>query len=141
FDLFCKNHSFSHETFTSMRAVIAQGILWYRREKPEEEVIDFDEETQEEIEESLEAAEVVLTPEDLAAKFKRHFTRIGHNYLRARKINRMLNAEIDYTPINYPARSLKIRNGYLDTDEHSQIDHSWADHSIETYDRMTVLLS
>lgn len=141
FDLFCETHGFSPETFTSMRSIIAQGILWHRQEEPEEEIADFDEETIEEIEEELEEAEVVLTPEDVAAKFERHFTRIGHSYLRARKINRMLNTDIDYAPLNYPARSLKIRNGYLDNDEHSHINHSWADHSIETYDRMTVLLS
>nr|BDT29082.1 exonuclease domain-containing protein [Bacteriovorax sp. HI3] len=141
FELFCETHGFSPETFTSMRSVIAQGILWHRQEEPEEEIADFDEEAQEEIDETLEEAEVLLTPLDVAAKFERHFTRIGKSYLRARKINRMLNADIDFSPVNYPARLLKIRNGYLESNEHSRIHHSWADHSIETYDRMTVLLS
>ncbi len=138
FDLFCEKHAFSPETFTSMRSVIAQGILWHRQEEPEE--TEFEEEIEEELEQTLENAEIIVTPLDVALKFERHFTRIGHSYLRARKINRLLNADIIFSPVNSPSRSLKIRNGHLNNNP-PLIDHSWANHSIETYDRMTVLLS
>lgn len=154
FDLFCERHSFKNDFFFSMRAVVAIGIIWQRRHKylADDPILEIEEnldaspeEIEEEIAEELNAeVEEVLTPDDLADKFERHFTRIGQAYLRARKINRMLNSDVEFHTSEKSSRKIFVRAGkiiYEVTFLPYKNLETWSDHSIETYDRMTVLLT
>ncbi len=146
FDLFCERHDFKASQFESMRTIVAQGILWQRQLEalqPEEETLEVTEDAEIEAEEEIPEIEVLLTPDDIADKFERHFTRIGRAYLRARKINRMLNANIEYTIFEDSTHLLEVKNGHI-TKFKTELEFgqaSWQEHSIETYDRMTVLLT
>lgn len=152
FEVFCLRHNFAPETFTSVRSMIAMGIIWQRRfdkdldesEEAEIELQEVDLDDIDEIEEEIEEFNDLMTVDDLADKFERHFMRIARAYLRVRKINRMLNADIEFSIAKKHKRVLQVRNGivyYSQKDHHQVFDNSWKEHSIETYDRMTVLLT
>lgn len=147
FMLFCERHNFNPSMFESMRSIVAQGILWQRQLellKSEEELLEIEEDAEVDAENELPEIEVLLTPEDLADKFERHFTRIGRAYMRSRKINRMLNSNVEYHIFEDACYKLAVRNGAVTKmlDE-TPVDtlNTWREHSIETYDRMTVLLT
>ena len=147
-EIFCERHNFSSETLSSMRKILCVGILWARREKTlnvddvEEEEVEVTEEIEISAEEAVEEIEEVMTTNDLADKIERHFKRIGKAYLRARKINRLLNADVDYKILNQDTRHIQIRDGnILGPTTTCAAKNTWQDHSIETYDRMTVLLT
>jgi DNA polymerase-3 subunit epsilon len=144
-DLFCERHNFIPEMFASMRSIIAVGIIWQRRKKNEavlEEELEIKEIEKASVENEVEEINDLMTVEDLADKIERHFMRAGRAYLRARKINRMLNVDVEFEMENHAARRLFVRNGHIQQEESRVIsDGTWPEHSIETYDRMTVLLS
>ncbi|MBC7428678.1 MAG: GIY-YIG nuclease family protein [Bacteriovorax sp.] len=140
FTLFCERHNFIPKKFESMRAIVAQAILWQRQF----ELLEIEEDAEEDADNELPEIKVLLTPEDLADKFERHFTRIGRAYMRARKINRMLNSNVIYHIFEDSSYKLTVRNGAVSkTFESTPVDtlNTWKEHSIETYDRMTVLLT
>lgn len=152
FDVFCLRHNFNPETFTSIRSMIAMGIIWQKRydkelsenEEAEIELQEVNLDDIDEIEEEIEEFNDLITVDDLADKFERHFMRIARAYLRVRKINRMLNADIEFSIENKHKRILQVRNGtvyYSQENHHEERDNSWKEHSVETYDRMTVLLT
>jgi DNA polymerase-3 subunit epsilon len=152
FEVFCLRHNFAPETFTSVRSMIAMGIIWQRRydkelsesEEAELELQEADLDDSTEIEEETEELNDLITVDDLADKFERHFMRIARAYMRVRKINRMLNADIEFSIVNKAKRVLQVRNGivhYTPEDHYENSENSWKDHSVETYDRMTVLLT
>lgn len=152
FEFFCLRHNFNPEIFASLRSMLAIGIIWQRRyekelsesEEAEIELLEVDLDEDAEIEEETEELNDLITVDDLADKLERHFMRIARAYMRVRKINRMLNADIEFSIINKASRVLQVRNGtvyYSPEDSHIQAANSWKDHSIETYDRMTVLLT
>ncbi len=145
FLLFCQRHLFEPAQFESMRSIVAQGVLWQRKLNllaPVEEVLELTEDAEVEDEDEIPEVEVVLTPEDIADKFERHFIRTGRAYLRARKINRMLNAEVEYKLFEDSTYHLSVKNGRITKFASDDINKaSWQENSIETYDRMTVLLT
>ena len=145
FEIFCSRHNFTPQQFISIRAIVAVGIIWQRRFE-KESVVNDENEMQDEIEVEIEKQELAkeITPDELADKFERHYRRIGKAYMRVRKINRMLNVDIHYEIVDQDKRSLQVRNGciyYLTQKGVSQLVNSWEDHSVETYDRISVLLS
>lgn len=152
FELFCLRHNFAPETFASIRSMIAMGIIWQRRhdlelsesEEAEIELEEVELDDSDEIDVETEELNDLITVDDLADKFERHFMRIARAYMRVRKINRMLNADIEFSIKNKNARNLQVRNGliyYSPETHYEESDHSWKAHSVETYDRMTVLLT
>lgn len=152
FEIFCHRHNFNPLHFASIRSMIAIGIIWQRRYENEisesaEAVIELEEVQLSdvgEVEDVTEELNDLLTPDDLADKLERHFMRIARAYLRVRKINRMLNADIEFQIADKQERVLQVRNGqiyYTENECQDEIQNSWEDHSVETYDRMTVLLA
>lgn len=152
FEVFCLRHNLAPESFTSVRSMIAMGLIWQRRydkelsesEEAELELQEVDLDDNSEIEEEVEEFNDLITVDDLADKFERHFMRIARAYMRVRKINRMLNADIEFSIANRAKRVLQVRNGiihYTPKDHYDDSENSWKDHSVETYDRMTVLLT
>ena len=142
FEIFCLRHHFNPLQFISIRSMVAIGIIWQRRFEKEEQLEYSGAELEDEVEELV--SNDILTSIDLADKFERHFRRIGVAFMRVRKINRMLNADIQYQIIDQAKRSLQVRNGfiyYLPEESENKFINSWEKHSVDTYDRMSVLLS
>ncbi len=160
FKLFCDRHGFLPETFSSVRAILAVGLNWYRQLEEEvaveEDLLEStssedsvntetssadaaeDDASDEELDELLEE----LTAEDLADKFERHFTRSGATYLRTKKLTRLLNASIKIS--KKEKIQLRTRNGQVisaENPETARLKIAWQSLSIETYDRMTVLFT
>lgn len=146
FELFCSRNNFSKETFKSVRSILAQGLWWnrqYELESDDEEVVA---EVSAEIDD-LSEEEIELTAEDIADKFERHFMRAGHSYLRAKQLTKILNADIDFqiTSDNLNSKyHLKVRKGFITHEAPSERVKKiqlWNGLDIDTYDRMSVLLS
>jgi len=138
FALFCERHGFEKEAFTSVRSILAVGLNWYRQleEVEEDESIDAVTEIEEDTNEDVE-----LTAEDIADKFERHFIRSAATYLRTKKLTKLLNAQIKIKADKIT--SLQFQGGHLvstlSSDPRPQ--NPWQNLSIDTYDRMTVLLT
>ncbi|UXR65518.1 GIY-YIG nuclease family protein [Bdellovibrio bacteriovorus] len=140
FEIFCTRHQEPMGTFVSMRSIFALGLYFVKNAPPEEE-LDGDIEMPEE-----EEIEVELTAEDIADKFERHFKRAAQAYLRARKLTKLLNSDIEYALSSKgPRFALHFRNGQrIEESSLSEATISsprWQDSSVVTYDRMAVLLS
>ncbi len=150
FDLFCERNNFAKETFMSVRSILAQGLWWNRQydlEDSEEELLEAAESEAESSEEEVSEVEVELTAEDIADKFERHFMRAGRSYLRAKQLTRILNSDIDFhiTPEDLETKyHLKVRKGMINNQAASERVRKiqlWNGLNIDTYDRMSVLLS
>ncbi|RYZ65404.1 MAG: hypothetical protein EOP09_14330 [Proteobacteria bacterium] len=145
--LFCERHDFEPYAFTSLRSVIAVGLWWQRHAEVAADETETD--IQDEIEQEIsEEHELEATPEDVADRFERHFLRAGRAYARAQRLTKLMNSDIDFKLVNSDSRChLVIRQGHMQSVEcnpHSPVlsnKYLWAEHSIETYDRMSVLLS
>nr|WP_295901207.1 exonuclease domain-containing protein [uncultured Bdellovibrio sp.] len=139
FQLFCERHGFDMYEFTSVRSILAVGLNWYRKlkDEDEEEAEELLEET-ETIEED-DDVEVELTAEDIADKFERHFIRSAATYLRTKKLTALMNAHIQVS--GEQKIDLRIHNGHIVKEELPKTINKcpWKDHSVDTYDRMTVL--
>lgn len=142
FDLFCEQHGFSKGIFTSVRSILAVGLNWHRQQVEEEEELNEESALEEEV---LEASpqtspleELEPTPEELAAKFERHFIRSAAAYLRTKKLTQLLNSHIHIEE----GLTLTTQNGRVVSSEQpaARLCNSWQGLSIDTYDRMTVLL-
>ncbi|WP_374001051.1 GIY-YIG nuclease family protein [Bdellovibrio bacteriovorus] len=144
FEIFCNRHQERMETFTSMRSIFALGLYFVKNAPPEEEEALEELESDVEISEE-EEIEVELTAEDIADKFERHFKRAAQAYLRARKLTKLLNTDIEYALSSKgPRFTLYFRNGQQMEDlplETIIASPRWRDSSVVTYDRMAVLLS
>lgn len=138
-DVFCQRHDLDL-SFFKMRTVMARGILWDKEVQEEEE--EEEEEEEDEIEVDEETEDVELTPEDIADKIERHVMRVGRAYLRARKFESMMNCEISYREKKQTTKAqeykLSLTNGQLGPEIESQ---PWRTSPIETYDRLTVLMT
>nr|BFD65327.1 hypothetical protein HAGR004_03490 [Bdellovibrio sp. HAGR004] len=148
FEIFCARHQESMQTFKSMRSIFALGLYFVKNAAPEEstEEEDLSEQETETDTPETEDIEVELTAEDIADKFERHFMRAAQAYLRARKLTKLLNSDIEYALSSKgPRYVLHFRNGQLiedsPTDEVTSSSRRWQDSSVVTYDRMAVLLS
>lgn len=141
--IFCERYSLVLENI-QMRSLLALGLWWNRLYEMEEDVAT--EEVDDLLQESSESeeAEIVLTAEDIAEKIERHVMRAGKTYLRAKKLTRILNADIDFK-MHKGERcyQLKVRKGIVSpeaTTERVQKVNLWNNLDINTYDRMSVLL-
>lgn len=128
FELFCETFHIDPLRLINRRSLMALGLRLYRRNVDSEE-IEIDEETE-------------VTPEDIAHKFERHFMRIGDALIRAKKIEQLLNANVEFKTKERKKIKLTIRNGMINDLEKLPPEASaWAHSPIETYDRLTVLLT
>lgn len=145
FQLFCERHGFKASAFTSMRSILAVGLWWHRQEK-EDEVPEAELSEEELHEENLaKDAELELSPEELADKFERHFLRAGRAYARARQLTQLLNSDIEFQMINgEKSKHLILHQGKIQSqipEQPSKESFPWKNLSIDTYDRMSILLS
>lgn len=151
FKIFCERNSFSPEIFKSVRNLLALGLWWNRQydllDEEEEELAleesqaSNDQLNAEEVEELIE-----LTAEDIADKFERHIMRAGRTYVRAKALTKILNADISYKPADSDQEApyqVKVRGGHLIPEanpERVPKVNLWNGLTIDTYDRMSVLL-
>jgi len=137
-DEFCSRHELGLSFFTNMRHVMAQGLVWEHRLKELEALEELEElENLEEIAEE-EIEEVELTAEDIADKIERHVMRVGRAYLRARRFESLMNCNIIYNEKKGPEYRLALKKGQVG---HVIEENPWATSPIETYDRLTVLMT
>lgn len=143
FHIFCNRHRRSTQDFTSIRGILAYGLHLLRTAPEKAELEDAVEDADHDDSAGEEDAPE-LTAEDIADKFERHFKRGAAAYLRARKLTRLLNSDIEYmiTSENQSFR-LHFRNGHQSQDGlvKPPPKQAWQGHSVETYDRMSVLWS
>lgn len=148
--LFCATLDKDPKQFASMRSILAQGLIFARADRDDEaeEILAAEEDVTTESEtaedEEISEEDLVLTAEDIADKFRRHFKRSAYAYLRARKLTKFLNSDIEYSlKADQPKYLLHFRNGLLSAPETplETKTHPWAGMNIDTYDRMSILLS
>ncbi|WP_413585824.1 GIY-YIG nuclease family protein [Bdellovibrio sp. HCB274] len=143
--IFCERNGLQVEMFKSMRSLLALSLWWNRKYEIQEHHSEEEEsETQEES--SIEELEIVLTAEDLADKIDRHIMRAGATYLRSKQLSKILNSEISYRPVSCPEQApykLSVRKGLVNGENNLERVPKvllWQGLSIDTYDRMSVLL-
>jgi len=122
----------------SMRSFLAYGLGLHRKYvEPEEEA-----ETQQDsgVEEK---EEIEVTPDYVAGKFERLLRRAGAEIWRARLFNHVLNCDIEFRA-GESLRRLEFRNGMYNSlaqEVSLRKRFPWSGLDIETYDRLSVLLS
>ncbi|MFS4458713.1 GIY-YIG nuclease family protein [Bdellovibrio sp. HCB2-146] len=144
FDIFCARHGLPRTQFHSMRSILALGMIFVKNSHDEEEDDLLQEAEAEESAEDISEEEVIVTADDIADKFERHFKRGAHAYLRARKLTKFLNSNIEYSVAEEgPRYLLSFRNGSLASPEAPSTASilPWEGLGVDTYDRMSVLLS
>lgn len=125
----------------TLRQLVARGLLSVRRLKKAEPEA-------EKIEELLEAADaetlveeaVEETPEGVAERLDQVLLQAGLDYLRAKALTRMLNAEVRWEG-EAGERVLRFHHGRLGGTEAGPRPAPWHELGISDYDRMSVLLS
>ncbi|MEK2689407.1 GIY-YIG nuclease family protein [Bdellovibrio sp. GT3] len=142
--IFCERHGMGVEDFKSLRKIMALSLWWNRK-------FEFIEE-EEEVESSevengeSEDIEVILTASDIADKIDRHIMRAGMTYLRSKQLTRILNSNISYRIADSATDEpyyLNVRKGLIETTSSSPRVPKvqlWDSLTIDTYDRMSVLL-
>lgn len=86
----------------------------------------------------LSEEDLVVTPEDLAGKFERLLRRAAAEKWRTKKLTKLLNAKI-----TIDNRTLEFHSGRMNADDSPDQDRTapWSGLEIDTYDRMSILLS
>jgi DNA polymerase-3 subunit epsilon len=132
-DLFkAQNHIPRNETL-AVRQWLALGLHLFRTYKEPENVDDS--------EITEKNAEPDYSDEEVAAKFGRLLMRAGQEFLRSRKLTKMLNTNVTYLDKG-ESQTLTFRNGMrVRTGEPSVPLKPWHELGVETFDRMSVLLS
>lgn len=118
----------------SMRGLLAYGRRLHRH-YTEPEIAPG-----EATEEKLEAE---TTPESVAGKYERLLRRAGGELHRSKQIHRALEMDVEFVTENGPRR-LSFRGGMYNSypqEKSDQKKFAWAGLDIETYDRLSVLLS
>jgi DNA polymerase-3 subunit epsilon len=138
FNLFLDQHGLDAERMASIRSMVSYGLHLFRHHQEPED-------TGEEADETERSEDRDLTAEDLAGKFERLFRRAGASYWRARNLTVLLNSRITYQ-LNAEILHLAFLGGewLLDGVEpktHFTKFSPWRGLGIETFDRMSVLLS
>ncbi|WP_413576382.1 GIY-YIG nuclease family protein [Bdellovibrio sp. HCB290] len=135
--IFCERNELNPAVFKSMRSLMALSLWWNRMyEIQEEETTVAD----------VVEVEIPLTAADIADKIDRHIMRAGGTYLRSKELTKILNSDISYRPVDCDQESpyrLSVRKGLLNPDCSAQRVpkvHLWKGLTIDTYDRMSVLL-
>ena len=154
FNLFCTKQQVSSSQFGEVRSSIALGIKIWKKLKGTEanELIVPDEESESDDvdqsqDEDIETA--IITAEDMAEKFERHFIRAGLAYLRARALTKLLNMEVHYPISKSSMHTLYFQNGQQVSVQEFQEKASqklpntkslaWQNLTVQDYDRMSVL--
>lgn len=85
----------------------------------------------------------ILTVTTVAEKFSRLFERAGREYLRARKLTRLLNSTVYWLDDANNSYSLCICNGQIRADGKTSLTDTnpWKNLKLSDYDRMSILLS
>ena len=135
-DIFISNHGLPGSM--NARQMIAVAVNLYRKlgepVKPIEEEPPTDEANDD---------EAPPTPEELAAKFERLFRRAGAEWKRRRELTRLLNARIAYRR-KAEEFTLFITDGKISLEPGAGAQKAkdrWSGLSLDTFDRMSILLS
>ena len=119
----------------NVRSLLAKGMWLLKNyiEPIESEAADDSAETAENIEREP-------TPEEVAGKFERLLRRSADEFLRTKKLSRLLNARVTFTS---PAgeRRLNFRCGILNGDGRFDPSAPWSGLGVDDFDRMSILLS
>lgn len=137
FTMFLEQQNLQPEKLTTVRQMLAFGVKLHREyEEPLEDEVD-----EEEVEAEVDAlGNVIYTDEEVLGKFERLFRRAGAEKARSRRLTSMLNAKVTYHHAG-EARTLEFKNGFRESGADQKGEFPWSDHDIETFDRMSVLLS
>lgn len=140
---FCVQIQLCTEATKDIRRLLARGVRMARQQAMNEIVEEPDTESSDGSQEVPvdQLGRRIYSDEELVEKFGRLFCRAGHEFIRRRRLNRILNCQITYQTAKGP-RSLKFANGQLRNAEFSgEPPKKWHELGVETYDRMSVLLS
>lgn len=133
-EIFKSQRGLPSDAILPVRGWLALGLNTFRNF---EEVESEDEEDPAE----QEQEERDYTDEEVAAKYGRLLMRAGAEFWRARRLTKMLNTRVTYVHKGEP-RVLDFRNGSPSTTlTPNEAPKPWHVLGIETYDRMSVLLS
>lgn len=141
---FLRNNKMSENDLSTLRKFLAFGMNLYRHYvEPLEEEAAVEEDLNEE--DLGEETEHIYTPDEIAGKIERLCRRSAAEYRRARQMTELLDAEVEWGE-NFAHRlSLKhgqLRRGPIETDvPEVQSPLPWSDLNIDTYDRLSILLS
>lgn len=146
FELFCRTHGLAESRITGVRSLLAFGLNAYRNfEEPETDVDDVGEEPEEEPTDHPvdEEGRRVFSDQEVAEKFERLFRRAGAEHWRGRHMTKLLDADVTYIHQGEP-RLLRFSHGQIAREETASTEKPkspWQDLDVETFDRMSVLLS
>ncbi len=138
FDLFLNSQELGASRITGVRALIALGLALVRKLT---DSTDEEAETGEDGEEDEVVAEHDLTVEEIAGKFERLLRRAATEYLQAKVLTRLLNAEITLH-LESGDRILRFVGGYLgENPAGPRMKLPWENLKIDDFDRMSILQS
>lgn len=144
FHLFCRTHGLHEHKITGVRSLLAFGLNAYRNfEEPEADIDDDGEEPEEPTDHPLDDdGRRIFTDEEVVGKFERLFRRAGAEHWRGKHMTKLLDADVTYIHKGEPQR-LRFSNGFLASDEKPKrkLKAPWENLDVETFDRMSVLLS
>ena len=152
FELFCSLHQVQPDSFKNVRNILAFWIRLLKKhrnidlenfELVEESALDEDAAKPKE---DLQTEELLLTPQEMAEKFERHFLRAASAYLRSRTLTKLLDAAVEYPLSKKQTHTLYFRGGkrVSELEFAELIDRprsNWQNLNVHDYDRMSVLFS
>jgi DNA polymerase-3 subunit epsilon len=140
FEIFCEKHALETRRLEDVRALLAQGFQFLRKFKDEPAL---EESAPEENSNDLQAedAPIEITAEEVADKFERLLMRGAQEILKARRLTRLLNAQVEWqSEVGW--KTLHFQEGRLQPQEvGSWQPFPWQNLSILEYDRMSILWS
>jgi len=162
FELFCISEGIERSEIRDARSLLALGLWLYRqklraqKEERRTKLLELEDDGAEDEADTKKptpqsepppsAASNSFTAEDVSSRFARLLRRIARQYLRAKSMTRLLHANVRYRQNNIE-RSLTLANGSLVHQPSAQARSEpattmpWQQLNIDTYDRMSVLLT
>jgi DNA polymerase-3 subunit epsilon len=162
FKLFCERNNINNRRIYSARQLMASALRVFRNlptgeDESNSELHERNEPPEEAYTEKLEPANrkviaanvesISLSAEEVADKFERILIRAAKAYLRSKMLTRLLNCNLTFKEGDVD-RHLRLRNGIVKvssakaTESHEgDLDATWKNCDISTYDRLSVLLS
>lgn len=148
---FCAAHGFDPEAAPSLRHLLAIGLRQWRRDQkirlreleaqeaqaPAEEDTGTEDEISGAGEEEIELPE----PERVHLSLDHLLGRAAQDYLRAKRLTRLLNSCVRWETERGDWRSLFFANGSVHNGPQARPAHPWAGLTTADFDRMTVLQS
>ncbi len=152
FASFCQQHGLDRLKVKSPRSLLAFG-LWLHKHHVEPTELVEEAIGEDDLAESADE-ERNPTPEEVAAKLDRLFRRAAAEYLRGKKLTRLLNSDIELKT-KYGRSRLRFRGGKMDAAAEANGDYPstsaampqngrstpWVGMQIDDFDRMSILLS